>query len=325
MSIKNELIFAFGGEIRKILEKVSENYFNKAEEIRIRVNKPLLMKLGGENIYISKTGEDVTDFAKAYLPTPKDIKDILEVISGYSLYAFNQDIKKGFITIKGGHRVGVFGKALMEENNIIDIRHISSINVRVSREVKGCGNSLRKYLVKKGQVLSTLIISPPACGKTTLLRDLIRIIGNEGFNVSAIDERGEIGGSFQGMAKNDVGLFTDIMEGCPKDVGMKLSLRSMSPQVIAVDEIGESKDIMAIEEILCSGVSLLCTCHGDTLENLEKRENFKKLLDSFELFVFLESGNKIAKVLDREFIKSQRASDFVKSPATFGKSEQSFC
>lgn len=295
MSIKEEVLSFTTGDIKEFLKNLDHNIYEQAEEIRIRVDKPISIKVGNSL---------VSDFnIKQFYPSFKDIAQTMEIISGYSLYAFNEEIKKGFISVRGGHRIGISGKVILNEGNVVDIRHISSLNIRISREIKGCGESVLPFVLNNNQVLNTMIISPPGCGKTTLLRDLIRLISNKNIGITVIDERSEIC-----SGKIDYGKNTDILDGCPKVVGMKMSLRSMAPKVIAVDEIGSKEDARAIWEMSCSGVSVLCTAHGENLEGLLKRGELNELIDKklIDRFIFLENKDgltgQIKTILDKNFL-----------------------
>ena len=183
--------------------------------------------------------------------------------------------------MEGGHRVGVAGKVIMEKDKVKNIQYISSVNIRVSHEVLGCADRLLPYITKNMQVCHTLIISPPCCGKTTLIRDLIRQIsdGNQyvkGCSVGVVDERSELGGCYLGIAQNHLGTRTDILDCCPKAEGMIMLIRSMSPQVIAVDEIGTSEDIHAIEYAMQCGCKLIASVHGLDMDEATKKAGTRR-------------------------------------------------
>ena len=293
MDVKTEIVHILGGRIRDWLEKVDSEIFEKSQEIRIRVNKPIVFKLEGNKNLI---------YQNDFKPSFKDISETLEVLGGYSLYSINEEIKNGFISLKGGHRAGIFGKAILNEGKISDMRNISSINIRISHEVYGCGDVYLPFIYANKKVYNTMIISPPGCGKTTLLRDLIRLISNLGTTVAVIDERSEI--SSENM---DLGENTDVLDGAPKVFGMKMALRSMAPQVIAVDEIGTKDDAEAIFEMTCSGVGIVCTAHGESLEGIVKRKELTSLFEKkvFDRYIFLQNKEgtmgDIKSILDGNF------------------------
>jgi len=197
MNKKEELLKIFSIKLRNILAKADLEY-ELLQEIRLRVNAPLLVVYGNTEYFLNEQSELSLSGDNSYILTRNELKETMEYISNYSLYAFEEELKQGFITITGGHRVGIAGKAVLEENRIKSIKHISFINIRLSHQIKGCGEKVIPLLMEEGNCCHTLIISPPCCGKTTLLRDIIRLIsdgidGREGLTVGVVDERSEIG------------------------------------------------------------------------------------------------------------------------------------
>lgn len=260
------------------------------QEIRLRTDKPLLLIYGGRERIVCNQRDG------PYIVTREDIREMLQYISNYSLYAYEQEMRQGFITIEGGHRVGITGQAIVEDNRVRNLKYISSINLRISHEVIGCADQIFSYIISGQRLYNTLIVSPPRCGKTTLLRDMIRQIsdGNQwirGMSVGVVDERSEIGGCYMGVAQNRLGIRTDILDCCPKAEGMMMLIRSMGPEVIAVDEIGTAEDVHAVEYAMHCGCRMLATVHADSMEELRK----KPLLDQmvarkrFERYILLGS------------------------------------
>lgn len=228
--------------------------------------------------------------------TDADIKEMLGYISNYSLYAYENEMRQGYITIEGGHRIGLCGQVIVEKGQVKNLRYVSSINVRVSHEVKGCADKLLPYVSNSQEVYHTLIISPPRCGKTTILRDLIRQIsdGNsyiKGQTVGVVDERSEIGGCYKGVSQNQLGIRTDILDGCPKAEGMNMLIRSMGPQVIAVDEIGTVEDIHAIDYAMHCGCKLIATVHAKSVDEIRNKPVLGELVKGhrFERYVVLDN------------------------------------
>ena len=239
---KEEILKLFAGSIRSILEGSGLD-FELVHEIRLRIYKPLIVIFAGREVFLDSRGKAVSDPVRAYLVTPREVKETLEYIANYSIYAYEDELKQGFITVQGGHRVGVAGKIMTEGEKIKGIKYISYINVRISHQIKGCATEVLPCLFGTEGICHTLIISAPRCGKTTMLRDLVRQLSDgtqeyPGCTVGVVDERSEIGGCYMGIPQNDVGIRTDILDCCPKAEGMMMLVRSMAPSIIAVDEIG---------------------------------------------------------------------------------------
>ena len=235
-----------------------------------------------------------------------------------SLYAAEEELRQGFFTVRGGHRIGVAGRVILKDRQITGLKAASFLNVRVAHEIKGCADQVLPFLYVNGKFVSTLIVSPPGCGKTTLLRDLIRQVSDgssqkagkcsfSGVNVGVADERSELGACYQGVPQNDLGMRTDVLDGCPKSEGMLMLIRSMAPAVVAVDEIGGKEDIKAVEYVRNCGCALAATAHGNSLEELKERAGFRELLEekTFERLVFLsrkrECRGKVEVVYDSGF------------------------
>ncbi|WP_244971229.1 stage III sporulation protein AA [Vallitalea guaymasensis] len=272
------------------------------QEIRLRVNKPLIIRIDNKEYFLNQD-KLVTSSKRAYIITEKDLKDTMEFISNYSLYAFEDELRNGYITVDGGHRVGLAGKVVVENNRVKTIKNITCINIRISHEIKGCANKVMPYIFQENRIYHTLIISPPRCGKTTLLRDIVRQLSDgvsdkTGITIGVVDERSEIGGCYRGIPQNDVGIRTDILDGCPKTEGMLMLIRSMSPEVIAVDEIGSSEDIEAIDFVINAGCKMICTVHGSSLVEVKNKPILEKLIDKniIERFIVLESKNGVGDV-----------------------------
>lgn len=300
---KDELIKIFSRKIRDILYKVTID-FEEVQEIRLRVAAPLLMVYRNEEYFVSPQGKLSKEQEHAYVVSKNELKETMEYMSNYSLYAFEEEMKQGFLTIQGGHRIGIAGKTILDSNGIKTMKYISFINVRLSHQVKGCASPVLSYLYKEGNELyHTLIISPPRCGKTTLLRDLIRQVSNgfkehAGMTVGVADERSEIGACYQGVPQNELGIRTDILDCCPKAKGMMMLIRTMSPRVIAVDEIGSREDLEAMEYVMNCGCKLIATVHGSSIDDLKQKPILRKLVEEriFERYIILNNQGKIGNV-----------------------------
>lgn len=257
----------------KILDEINKYKDEKIQEIRIKIEKPIILYTDRGEIILSNN------------VTKEDFKFIIQRISNYSIYAYEEEIKQGFITLKGGHRVGIAGECVMDNNKIKTIKNISSLNIRISKEVIGCSKDVLKYIVSNNIIKNTLIISPPKCGKTTILRDITRVLSSgslkenlTGKKVVVIDERSEIGASYNGIPQMNLGIRTDVLDNCLKREGMLMAIRSLSPDVLICDEIGTKEDIDALNTAFNSGVNIVVTVHGSSLGDIKKRRAFDDFL-----------------------------------------------
>ena len=287
------------------------------EEIRVRVGQPIEFCYGSDNCYlIGKEKEQMLCSEKDYRRWEKDLyhaseadlREMLNYISNYSLYAYKEEIKQGYITIEGGHRVGVAGQTVLVDGKIAGISPITFLNIRIAHEKCGCAKKILPLIRQKNSIYNTLILSMPGAGKTTLLRDSIRALSNgEAYGirlkVCVVDERSEIAASFHGVPQNDMGPRTDVMDGCGKAEGMQLLIRSMSPTVVAVDELGKEEDFRAVESVIHCGCTLLATAHGNSLEDIMEQPFFQKLksMQVFERYIILgrqKRNGRIVQILD---------------------------
>lgn len=272
--------------LREIIQKTPRDILGNIEEIRVRKNKPLMIQIKGEDSFVSRTGDLVKEENTAYMVTDEDVEISLQLICQSSIYAYSEEIKNGYITIPGGHRVGITGRVVSTQGKIKTIKHISGLNYRVSKEVKGAADKILPYIIESpNSIYHTLVISPPQCGKTTLIRDLARQLSNgclsprlKGQKVTIVDERSEISGCYKGVPQNDVGIRTDILDGCPKAEGIIMAIRSMSPNTIITDEIGRKEDIEAIAEALNAGVSIITTVHGSSYSDITTKPILSEMI-----------------------------------------------
>lgn len=277
----------FSGNIRRLLLQADLDY-EKLYEIRLRAGRPMFLIYDGGECFLRTRGRE------PYLVTREDLKETLEYVSGYSLYAYEDELRQGYMSVQGGHRVGVTGKVILDGDRIRGMKYISCINLRLAHEIQGCADPVMEHIRKENWTAHTLLISPPRCGKTTLLRDMIRQLSNgsgkiPGVTVGVVDERSELAGCYQGIPQNDLGIRTDVLDGCPKAHGMQMLIRSMSPSVVAVDELGREEDFKAVESVIYSGCKLIATAHGASLEEIFSTPFFGRLrkMKVFERYILL--------------------------------------
>ena len=260
--------------LRHGAESLSEVDKTQVEELRLRAGRPPTAVLPEGEILLPDCEEQKV--------TGEDLRLVLEVATQASAHAVLDRVREGFVTVRGGHRVGLCGSAVYENGAIRTIGSLSSLSIRISREIPEAAVGIRPQLHSAGAVGGTVILSPPGGGKTTLLRDLIRRLsdGIEGapLRVGVADERGELAAMYHGLPMNDLGAHTDVLDGCPKAVALTLLLRAMNPQVLAADEVASARDAAALEEAAGCGVALLCTAHAAGPEDLLRRPIFRKLI-----------------------------------------------
>ncbi|WP_136606313.1 stage III sporulation protein AA [Paenibacillus dokdonensis] len=306
----------FPDRIKSILLQLPRDLLERLEEIRIREERPLEVNESGGHHFVTGQGMLTMEEEKAYRPERDDSRRFLDLISNHSLYTLEEELRKGFITVPGGHRIGLSGRTVLSGGRVEHIRDISGFNIRIAREVQGAANEILPYLYddKEKRMKHTLILSPPQHGKTTLLRDLARQISsgslgsspakNLGMKVGIIDERSEIAGSLHGVPSFDVGPRTDVMDACPKAEGMMMMIRSMSPDVLIVDEIGREEDAEAVTEALHAGISVIASAHGSGPEEILNRPAMHGLMENqmFEMYVLLHrsNGKTTFRLMDRQ-------------------------
>ena len=300
--LEQDILLYISPGIRKIFKRIDFKKLGPIEEIRLRAGKPIMVQTLGGDCFIDEEGRITNRYGEhLFMVSQEDIIKTLELMSENSVYAYNSEIRNGFITLKGGHRVGIVGKAVLESNSVKNIKDISGLNIRISMEFLGCSDEIIKYIVKgENDVYNTLLISPPQCGKTTMLRDVTRLLSDgmdeprfKGLKIGVVDERSELASCHKGVPQHNIGIRTDVLDGCPKSIGILMLLRSMSPQVIVTDEIGERGDFDAVMRVVNAGVKLITTIHGYSLKEIESKKEIMELMEMrvFERYIIL-SGAK---------------------------------
>lgn len=279
----DEILRYFPNKIYQIFSNLlQENpqIATELQEIRIRVDKPIILKLREKDIILQ------------YNILQTEILQIVERLCENSIYAYKNQICEGFITIKGGHRVGLTGSCVIENEKITNIKYISSLNIRIAREVKNCSTRILREIIdiENKTIYNSIIVAPPGRGKTTILRDIIRRLSDgieeinfRGKTCGVVDERGEIAAMYKGTPQNDVGIRTDIIENVSKNKGIHMLIRTMAPEIIACDEIGSKEDVEAIHYALYSGVKGIFTMHGKNVEDIKNNKQIYELIENREI------------------------------------------
>lgn len=262
--------------LEETLRCLPDHIIREVEEIRLRCGQDIRLQCGTRERQI------------AHQVTPEELQKTVNNLIQFSYYAYEEDLAKGFVTIAGGHRVGICGKTVIKRGQPGLIKEISSLNIRFARQFPGCAEGLMREIIEDGRVVNTLIISPPGCGKTTMLRDIARALSCLRFKVAVCDERSEIAGMYHSQPSFDLGPRCDVLDGCEKAWGIPMLIRAMSPDVIITDEIGKTEDIPAVQQCLASGVTLITSIHGACAEDV-MRSNIGPLMEGgvFHRLIYL--------------------------------------
>lgn len=299
----NNILMLLSSNLKNIVSKQSLLLGSDTVEIRLRINSPILIKRIKQDLFLNES----------YKVSKRDIDETVANLTRNSIHAFEKEIKSGYITIEGGHRVGLGGDCIYESESFKGFKNITSLNIRIAREYRGCSeNSIKYFISSSKNIYNTLIIGPPLSGKTTFLRDLCSILSDgcknpyfEGCDITLIDERGEISAIHNGVPQMYVGERTDVLSYCMKREGFLMGIRALSPKVIISDELGSKDDFEILQYALKSGVNIITTAHGFSIEDVKKNLYMKTIIDNnfFDRAIILKNNKKpciVKEVFDFE-------------------------
>lgn len=289
-------------DLKDSLWRLSYFYQCRLKEIRLRIGQPVLLDLGDEQVFLSADGNISKQPASDNLIMhPALLEQTFLLLCGQSVQCYEEELKHGFFTIQDGHRVGVFGTTFTVDHVVQGIQHISSLNIRLARQIFGVAEPIF-HTVLEEKLQSILIVGPPNSGKTTLLRDLVRGIStnrlDRSYKTVILDERGELSAMQNGQSQYDLGYNTDIYHLCPKAQAMEMALRAGSPEVMICDEIGSVDDTKMLLTNMLAGVCIIATAHAKSIEQLQAREQIHLLLQQqvFDHVILLQDGSNPCKV-----------------------------
>ncbi len=290
MSVLNFVLNLLPEQLKLPLNIISDSERENISEVHIRENRPLSVTLFGQDYIISRQGILKISCDDGFVCSAMDINEIFKKICGGSIHSFEREISEGFITLDGGIRAGFCGTYTPPHNSLCGVKNITSVNIRIPKEIIGSADEIYERV---GEGFHGLIIAgSPSSGKTTILRDLCRILAQKN-RVCIIDERFEIGGY-------NMGSFCDVYRGYPKEQAIVSAVRTMNPQYIACDEIGKKSDIKALEYAIGCGSAIIVTTHAPDLASLKRKEWFSKLESkkAFDYACLLGRGTAVGKMVE---------------------------
>ncbi|WP_018132452.1 stage III sporulation protein AA [Effusibacillus pohliae] len=306
MVIREQILPVLAPVIRHLISRSPRPLQLALEEIRIRQGKPLQVYTHQGDYYLDPEGQPIRLDHKAYRVTQEEVSQTIQLLTRSSLYALEEELRRGYLTIAGGHRVGLAGRTVLSSEGFVQtMKDITHLNIRIAREVPGVADSIKQHLINPAgyKLYNALIISPPQCGKTTLLRDIARQVSDgllhpnlPGQKVGIVDERSELAGCVNGIPQHAVGSRTDVLDACPKAEGMLMMIRSMSPQLLITDEIGREADRDAILEAVHAGVAVIASAHGHNMAEVKKRPAIRSLIEEQVFSRYLVLSRRLGPV-----------------------------
>lgn len=291
-----QAIRSLSRDLHESLKNVPEEIQKNVREICIRAEKPIIFICKDDYLFLRKDGNLTRNInLPLKLATRQDIKNSIRAMCDNSVYSYDDEIKNGFLTLKGGHRVGLCGTAVLSNNIVVNVRDVSTLNIRIARQIKTSADEL--FLTIKNKFTGIILAGAPASGKTTVLREIARKLSLSGKKVSVVDERNELSGTYEGVAQNDLG-FCDILNRYPKADGLLQAIRTLSPDVIVCDEIGAEQDILAVKQAVHAGVKLVVSVHAAGVSDFSKRRQCKELLatEAFDVLAMMSGRSEPGKI-----------------------------
>lgn len=286
-------------EPAQALSRLPCGSWEKIEELRFLAQRPVMVYRQTEGQFLTPSGSLTSSIQGAITITGGQVISLFRRLCENSVYAKEEDIRQGFLSLPGGHRAGICGSAVLQRGDITFLKNISAVNIRIAHQAIGCADDVIRHICSGGRLHNTLVVSPPGAGKTTLLRDIARTLGGS-YKVGIADERGEIAAVYKGVPQNDIGLRSVVMDSCPKALAIGLMIRSMGIECVITDEIGSAADARAVELASCAGVQTIASVHGAELDDLRAHPHLSALLPLFDYIILLQkptSGPRIKQII----------------------------
>lgn len=280
--------------VRQSVQRLDTAAASRVQEIRLRAGRPVCLTLSGNSALLAPDGSITRNPAAALIPSQEELMHSLQAVMSYSVHSHQSDLASGFVTIRGGCRVGICGTAVRQGSTIQSVRSISSMSFRIAGEFPGVASSVFQQVGGTGGILAA---GAPGSGKTTFLRDYCRLLGDR-HRTALVDERGELAAVWHGIPQHDVGLMTDVLDSYPRAQGILTALRVMTPEHIICDELSDAEDVTAVLAAAGSGAQLTASVHAGSFEELSRREVLEPLLRAgvFRYCVMLSGVGQVQSV-----------------------------